>query len=555
MTDRYSTNQFYNFDKYETSWFMNPDGRDTNDNPAFIWPAAANRNSAMGVTTGLQRGYMRMLSQGYGTDAVSNNLARRRFHFQFNPDVLVRQVESRNDVQLWMNQDPAQFINPIPGNANFAFDFILNREAEVVSRKYRVGPRGDTKEVTANTVLPGDTLGDTKRYPPGQKPSTTDGGGYQTMGKYDPQSVVDIGVLADLFVFDQIIGQGMNLDILEKYYGKISNIANTYNSGVESRNAENSTRDEEDRQPEEETLKLTETHKFLTGNIGNSAFLVSQPVRIVFSSLFMVEGFISSTMVTFNKFNMNMVPTQCTVNVQMQAMYIGFATKNTFLTRSLELQLSEEQLASVQNDAAVREQQALRAVAKDTFDDIYKGSGGNDQAISVKDLLQGGDPITKLNAVFKGSEDVISKLKDGYIDEIVGTLSVKVTYKGLNGSVGPNSNIPVNTLVHSVSSSSLSIAKRDGFNEGTRLTKSKTFDIPKKTPVASEQWDQDQNAQWKVALVINFNLKTSGEAQDIIGNQFATFNKTVTTNQLITADDFTLHNIQIDTRGGNPYGS
>ena len=85
MSNRYSTNQFYNFTKYETVGY-GPNVRDVDDNPGFIWPKPAVRNAANGTNVAVSRGYMRMLSQAYGDGA---DLAKRRFHFQFNPDVLV----------------------------------------------------------------------------------------------------------------------------------------------------------------------------------------------------------------------------------------------------------------------------------------------------------------------------------------------------------------------------------------------------------------------------------------------------------------------------------
>jgi hypothetical protein len=50
------------------------------------------------------------------------------------------------------------------------------------------------------------------------------------------------------------------------------------------------------------------------------------------SEWFMVEGFVMNHKVTFNKFNANMIPTQAIVEVQVQALYIGFAQNKTFLT-------------------------------------------------------------------------------------------------------------------------------------------------------------------------------------------------------------------------------
>ena len=130
-----------------------------------------------------------------------------------------------------MNQDPAQFINPIPGNANFAFEFILNREAEVATRNYRRGYNGNViRARSGKTVLPGDTLIESV-----SDAGSRQGGGRATpevtiaQGTYSQESVVDIGVLADLFVFDQIIGQGMNMGVLDLFRKKATAAAEEYN--------------------------------------------------------------------------------------------------------------------------------------------------------------------------------------------------------------------------------------------------------------------------------------------------------------------------------------
>ena len=69
--------------------------------------------------------------------------------------------------------------------------------------------------------------------------------------------------------------------------------------------------------------------------LGNSAFLSPMPIRIVFSSLFMVEGFVTSSAVAFQKFSKTMVPTVCTVTLNVQAMYFGFARKKSFLSDAI----------------------------------------------------------------------------------------------------------------------------------------------------------------------------------------------------------------------------
>lgn len=79
-----------------------------------------------------------------------------------------------------------------------------------------------------------------------------------------------------------------------------------------------------------------QARNFLDKNLGNQAFLIPNPVRVVFSSLFMVDGFVTSMTVSHVRFNENMVPMTCYVDVQMQAVYIGFARKDTFLTEALE---------------------------------------------------------------------------------------------------------------------------------------------------------------------------------------------------------------------------
>jgi hypothetical protein len=437
MTDRYATNSFYYGAEFEKGVFKKSELDDvmSGDNPDFLYPPKTLRNAPVGTSQKVQRGYMRMLTQGFNGGST---LARKRLHFQFNPDSIVRSVAARNDVQMWMNQDPVQLMQPIPGDANFAFELLFNREAEVTSGAYKDG--SSVKSSTARAELPLGRAGANNSNVKTDIPHS---------------AVTDIGVLSDLMVFDEIIGQGINVQLIEKVIanaqainakqradsasagttgnnpttsaqatvtieeGKIktvtvnnggtgytsaptvklsggggsgakltaviangkvtsitiSNAGTGYSSvpgvtftggGDGSGTSADGTSDSQDA-PEE--FNVTDARNAIYNNFGNSAFLVSMPIRIVFSSLFMVEGYVTATMVTFNKFNANMVPTQCTVGIQMQALYIGFARKDTFLTLTLAegLEAANAALDSSGGTTSDPEIVALEALGRNLF--------------------------------------------------------------------------------------------------------------------------------------------------------------------------------------------
>jgi len=50
----------------------------------------------------------------------------------------------------------------------------------------------------------------------------------------------------------------------------------------------------------------------------------------------MVEGFVLQSAVNFHKFSRDFIPTQATVELSVQALYIGFAKKTTMLTQDIE---------------------------------------------------------------------------------------------------------------------------------------------------------------------------------------------------------------------------
>jgi hypothetical protein len=206
-------------------------------------------------------------------------------------------------MQYFFNQDPDQLAQPIPGQAGFGFTLLFNREAEMTSGKYL--------DANGNLVA-GNRL---------------DGIGYEPdkyiIEQYDPAWVTEIGVLADILILDDIVGQGLSKDVIAAQVAGTLKIDTT----------ESSTKDETDTTATDSTSDF-DANKLsdFSANVGNKAYLVPTPVRIMLSEWFMVEGFVMNHKVTFNKFNANMIPTQAIVEVQVQALYIGFAQNKTFLT-------------------------------------------------------------------------------------------------------------------------------------------------------------------------------------------------------------------------------
>ena len=521
---RYASDQFYNFEKYETGYSAPGSGSEYGyqDNPRFLWPSSSYKNAITGATQTLKRGYIRMIAEAYGTDAIGKKLAGRRFHFQFNPDVLVRQVSARNDVQFWMNQDPGQLVSPIPGDANFAFEFILNREAEVATGSYDNGSSSynKNKDRTPRVDAANGTKVVTQVSPYGAMP---------TKILYDPSSVSDIGVLADLIVFDNIIGQGVNSDLIASILGKFNSNKDAYNATIDA--AQNdSTTDAQDK------TKITEdaskkVQDFLNGSVGNSAFLISQPVRIVFSSLYMVEGFITSSTVTFNKFNYAMVPTQCTVSINMQAMYIGFAAKDTFLTTTLRNANAGGGDAigdpgTNDSDPIDAENKALQDIKLYDKTIIAIQDNTNDQFLKVSDVLNKSEDPTKLIFYASKNSDFENAEKAGYIKSVNATIDGKLTYKGRSGG-GTGGDYGIGDVVHTFSNSQDMSDKRKA-----------KFDITRGTPSPSKKWDTDNNAQYEFNITITFEVFSPSTST--VSKQKATCIKTKKWGEFIQSTDFDL---------------
>lgn len=267
------------------------------------------------VTTPLKRGYIRGLMAGNTIDSTGNetSVPIRKCAFQFNPATLNQSVQQNTAILNFLQQDAAQYAQPIPGNVSFQFDLFFDRSAELN------GPQGSVY--------------------------TTD--------PWNSNGPEQVGVLHDLSKLYSIVGQGLSKDQRDYAQGILEdqirseinrNTAEGISSGTDS--VGNS-----------DTLAVSQEYSttasdFLDLNIGNSAFILPLPVRVVFSSLYIVEGLVSNVSVVFTKFNAAMVPMQCNVNILMEAKYIGFAKRDTFFT-SVLAQRREREIDSFNEYASV----------------------------------------------------------------------------------------------------------------------------------------------------------------------------------------------------------
>jgi hypothetical protein len=310
--ESYASNQFFNFGKgYEIGKSLK---RQPDDNPNFIWPRPVQPdiyNPIRGkqvVDTRFQRGFIRGIYPavlGNTPNTSASKVKQRRLFFQFNPETIDRTVSMNSMVANPLLQDPAQLYQPIAGTAAFSFELLFNREAEVVSAMYATDQisNGGFATDTANPLTKSlDNYG-----------SNTNWG-----------DVASLGVLADMYILDSIIGQSITPDMkdfLSTYWKNASNVSKSY--AANGTGASVGFND-----------KGFETN--IEKNYGNAAFLSPLPIRIVFSSMFMVEGFVETSSVQFVKFSKNYVPTICKVSLQIRALYIGFAKEEAYLTTSLK---------------------------------------------------------------------------------------------------------------------------------------------------------------------------------------------------------------------------
>lgn len=269
----------------------------------------------------IQRGYMRNLPP-----ATLNEVPISKCYFQFNPQEIKQNVQMREDIYNPILLTAEQLSQPIGGNVSFQFDLFFDRSHELAANP-------------GNPLSPG-----INESFPSNSPTFEDKD--QNTVTKGPEL---IGVYADLRILYNIIGQGLSDDTIAL---QLDMLRSTYNAKVARESAySEATADsatttttttptpvvEEVGDPfSNDFTDLASVTKLLGDNKGNSAFLLPNPVRIVFSPLLMVDGFVTSTSVDFLKFNNDMIPMQCRVALGVNALYIGFAKQRTFLTTTIE---------------------------------------------------------------------------------------------------------------------------------------------------------------------------------------------------------------------------
>jgi hypothetical protein len=381
MTDSYSSNQFLNLPTVESGYNNpNPIARTADDNPEFLYPGKfmpniyeapkevrqGNTNVIQGLTRlDVQRGFIRGIfpeivqkinEKAQGNPKLGRDLKLkyrnlkppvRRCFFQFNPSLILRSVQASSSTINTLLQDPTQLLQAIPGQASFEFQLLFNREREVAGQKYRQPSGG---------MVPTDN------YRASLENYGAEG------NSYNQNQVGDLGVLVDLYVLDSIIGQSITqdtMDTIRAYWQASKNLRATGEKDAQGKVIN---------PYEKEDFFGGKDGKYKTGLenvLGNSAFLNPMPVRIVFSSLFMVEGFVTASSVAFHKFSREMVPTVCQVTLNVQALYIGFAKKNSYITQQLEDQITTD-LENAGEDAENRKviEKALKTNIQSRFSNM-----------------------------------------------------------------------------------------------------------------------------------------------------------------------------------------
>lgn len=415
------------------------------DNPPFEWPKKTYTDINNQVQT-IQRGYIRSLVTDpdvINAYAGASGAPNRRVFFQFNPQVLYRSVQQSVGAMNPLLQDPAQLAQAVPGTANFGFELFFNREAEVIHGKYQTG----------DNII--EVIPDVKA------------------------DVSQVGVLADIAVLDSIVGQGISSDMVDILVNNTSRQVEQANKLLRDQasvfNPDTQTYEEPDSEEFKKSYKPWQTPEnfaeLVSKNIGNSAFLNPLPVRVIFSSLFMVEGLVTSMNVRFNKFSRNMVPVMCQVEIGMYALYIGAAKKDTFLYTNLK-ETAQQKL--VDKNTNVNLQNILTSAMSPTYFDFigFNDSngksiiGGKDYPFVKVKLKVSFDPTTatNVNANLDFAKALKQKLEKKDLKDIVA--NIQVTYRFVKTSTNLTSSEYVEMLTLKDGSTDIPF---DNMKKGTQL--------------------------------------------------------------------------------------
>lgn len=318
-------------------------------NPPFAYPRHLPQDNQ------IQRGYMRLLGQvlqanlGVIPETSAGEEAQRaladlgaKLDFQFNPNQLNRAVTARTDTQLWINQSPSELLTPGLGDMSFQWQMIFNREEEV-QKYYNAQGRWSRSGVAAERINAQHLDALLKADPS------------------DPRVAERIGILADIMVLDQITGQ------------RLTEAAVTF---AEKWSATASRHTDDDAEPDpDDVMSRGEKNDLISANMTNSAFLIPNPIRVVFSENFMVDGYVNTVAVSIQKFSPDMVPTVAAVDISMHALYQGFARQKTVFTQ-LAAGVSDGELEAGENPYDSESQNRVATAGTDTADWQALGMSG-----------------------------------------------------------------------------------------------------------------------------------------------------------------------------------
>ena len=329
-------------------------------NRPFAYPGPTQRNlnkdGKFEESKVMQRGYIRSIpTKIYGIQQPVMKAS-----FQFNPSALQQSVQAQADTLDMIRQDPSQYSTPKPGNTNLAFNLKFDRSHELNNYKETVGERGGYG-IDKNVWSRGPEL---------------------------------VGVYHDIDALYRVIGQGayaethQYLKEVVRRRGVLSlndSTGSTVGDWVGGAVGGNDIQGDDD-----EGFTFDDSLTYLFGDeetegglINNTAFLVPQPVRLVFSSLFVVEGHVMASNVTYSRWTPSLVPIMADVSLTIDAKDIGFSRPKMLLTSALEVAAKNaEQEVQEQQDAqqeAVTEALSMIRSAKVGIIDLTERErGGTD---------------------------------------------------------------------------------------------------------------------------------------------------------------------------------
>lgn len=285
----YQSDQFFNNQNTGETIVRRGKGR---LNDPFIYPDKTVRgvdNKGNYTTRVLEKGYIRRLNEFNETEEDP-----LLCQFQFNPQFLNQQASFQSGMVNPIYQPIEQLKQPIASMTQFSFRLLFDRSMELNS------PSSNITSVT-------------------------------TDNPWELGGPSQVGVLHDINALFRVIGQGISASDVEI---AIARAAENLAAGDQRIGKDERTTEEN----EAYSAAVSNSTRYFSNNVnvGNTAFILPYPVRIVFSSLYIVEGFITHTDLQILKFNSAYVPMQAQVTLGVNALYLGFAKKNTYFTHVLQ---------------------------------------------------------------------------------------------------------------------------------------------------------------------------------------------------------------------------